>query len=143
MALEIFRRRAAVVGFRAGLVAVACYEAAKIVNNENNHTRYIRRVKDFALWVANYALTALLSRFGEKMEEVQRDTAPRKRTVYTDLFSELAATFTSDDLRACVKRAGSRSPIRHIIYRWNQNGMIAKVEGVQGVYKKITNKKDH
>ena len=143
MALEIFRRRAAVVGFRAGLVAVACYEAANAVDNERHNYRYVRRVKDFALWVANYALTALLSRFGEKMEEVQRDTAPRKRTVYTDLFSELAATFTADDLRACVKRAGSRSPIRHIIYRWNQNGMIAKVEGVNGVYKKITNKKDN
>ena len=143
MALEIFRRRAAVIGFRAGLVAVACYEAAKIVNNENNHTRYIRRVKDFALWVANYALTALLSRFGEKMEEVQRDTASRKRTVYTDLFAELAVTFTSDDLRACVRRNGVKSPIRQILYCWRQNDIIAKVEGVQGVYKKITNKKDN
>ena len=142
MALEIFRRRAAVIGFRAGMVAVACYEAANAVDGDKNVFRYIRRVKSFALWVANYALTALLSRFGEQMEEVQRDVTPRKRTVYTDLFAELAATFTADDLRASVKRAGSRSPIRHIIYRWHQNGMIAKVEGVNGVYKKITNKKD-
>ena len=142
MALEIFRRRAAVIGFRAGLVAVVCYEAGSAID-EKNKLRYDRRVKSFALWVANYALTALLSRFGEQMEEVQRDVTPRKRTVYTDLFAELAATFTADDLRASVKRAGSRSPIRHIIYRWHQNGMIAKVEGVNGVYKKITNKKDH
>lgn len=143
MALEIFRRRAAVVGFRAGLVAVACYEAANAVDNESHICRYVRRVKSFALWVANYALTALLSRFGEKMEEVQRDTAPRKRTVYTDLFAQLAATFTSDDLRACVRRNGVKSPIKQIIYCWRQNEIIAKVEGVQGVYKKITNKKDH
>lgn len=143
MALEIFRRRAAVIGFRAGMVAAACYEASNLVDGGKNVFRYIRRVKSFALWVANYALTALLSRFGEQMEEVQRDVTPRKRTVYTDLFAELAATFTADDLRASVKRAGSRSPIRHIIYRWHQNGMIAKVEGVNGVYKKITNKKDH
>lgn len=143
MALEIFRRRAAVVGFRAGLVAVACYEAANAVDNERHNYRYVRRVKDFALWVANYALTALLSRFGEKMEEVQRDTAPRKRTVYTDLFAELAATFTSDDLRACVRRNGVKSPIKQIIYCWRQNEIIAKVEGVNGVYKKITNKKDN
>lgn len=143
MALEIFRRRAAVIGFRAGLVAVACYEAANAVDNESHICRYVRRVKDFALWVANYALTALLSRFGEKMEEVQRDTAPRKRTVYTDLFAELAVTFTSDDLRACVRRNGVKSPIRQILYCWRQNDIIAKVEGVNGVYKKITNKKDH
>ena len=143
MALEIFRRRAAVIGFRAGMVAAACYEASNLVDGGKNVFRFVRRVKSFALWVANYALTALLSRFGEQMEEVQRDVTPRKRTVYTDLFAELAATFTADDLRASVKRAGSRSPIRHIIYRWHQNGMIAKVEGVQGVYKKITNKKDH
>ena len=143
MALEIFRRRAAVIGFRAGMVAAACYEASNLVDGGKNVFRFVRRVKSFALWVANYALTALLSRFGEQMEEVQRDVTPRKRTVYTDLFAELAATFTADDLRASVKRAGSRSPIRHIIYRWHQNGMIAKVEGVNGVYKKITNKKDH
>lgn len=143
MALEIFRRRAAVIGFRAGMVAVACYEAANAVDNEENFNRYARRVKSFALWVANYALTALLSRFGEKMEEVQRNTAPRKRTVYTDLFAELAATFTSDDLRACVRRNGVKSPIKQIIYCWRQNEIIAKVEGVNGVYKKITNKKDN
>lgn len=143
MALEIFRRRAAVIGFRAGMVAAACYEAANLMDGRCNVFRSSRRIKSFALWVANYALTALLSRFGEQMEEVQRDVTPRKRTVYTDLFAELAATFTADDLRASVKRAGSRSPIRHIIYRWHQNGMIAKVEGVNGVYKKITNKKDH
>lgn len=142
MALEIFRRRAAVIGFRAGLVAVACYEAA-MAEEDCNKSRNDQRVKKFALWVANYALTALLSRFGEKMEEVQRDTAPRKRTVYTDLFAELAVTFTSDDLRACVRRNGVKSPIRQILYCWRQNDIIAKVEGVQGVYKKITNKKDH
>lgn len=142
MALEIFRRRAAVIGFRAGMVAVACYETGCAID-EKNKLRYDRRVKSFALWVANYALTALLSRFGEKMEEVQRDTAPRKRTVYTDLFAELAVTFTSDDLRACVRRNGVKSPIRQILYCWRQNDIIAKVEGVNGVYKKITNKKDH
>lgn len=142
MALEIFRRRAAVIGFRAGMVAVACYETGCAID-EKNKLRYDRRVKSFALWVANYALTALLSRFGEKMDEVQRDTAPRKRTVYTDLFAELAVTFTSDDLRACVRRNGVKSPIRQILYCWRQNDIIAKVEGVQGVYKKITNKKDN
>ena len=143
MALEIFRRRAAVIGFRAGMVAVACYEAAMASDENGNKAYYAKRVKDFALWVANYALTALLSRFGEKMEEVQRDTTPRKRTVYTDLFAELAATFTSDDLRACVRRNGVKSPIKQIIYCWRQNEIIAKVEGVNGVYKKITNKKDN
>ena len=143
MALEIFRRRAAVIGFRAGLVAVTCYEAAMASDENGNKAYYAKRVKDFALWVANYALTALLSRFGEKMEEVQRDTTPRKRTVYTDLFAELAATFTSDDLRACVRRNGVKSPIKQIIYCWRQNEIIAKVEGVNGVYKKITNKKDN
>lgn len=140
MALEIFRRRAAVIGFRAGMVAVACYETGCAID-EKNKLRYDRRVKSFALWVANYALTALLSRFGEKMDEVQRDTAPRKRTVYTDLFAELAVTFTSDDLRACVRRNGVKSPIRQILYCWRQNDIIAKVEGVQGVYKKLRTKK--
>lgn len=83
MALEIFRRRAAVIGFRAGLVAVACYEATTI-NEGGNKTRCDYRVKKFALWVANYALTALLNRFGEKWRRCNAkqvpDNAPRMPT---------------------------------------------------------------
>lgn len=137
MALEIFRRRAAVIGFRAGMVAAACYEADN-VENEHNFSYFSRRINKFAIWVANYALTALLSRFGEKMEEVQSETTPRQRTVYTDLYAEMAAKFTIDDLRKATKKYGSQSPTRQIIYRWRQNNMITKVEGVQGVYRKTT-----
>ena len=143
MALEIFRRRAAVIGFRAGLVAVACYEAAIAVVDDNHSFRANHRVKAFALWVANYALTALLNRFGEKMEEVQRETSPRQRTAYADLYAAMAVTFTSDDLRMATKRYGSQSPTKQILYRWRQNDMIENVDGVNGVYKKITNKKDN
>ena len=143
MALEIFRRRAAVIGFRAGLVAVACYEAAMVDDENGNKTYYTQRVKNFALWVANYALTVLLNRFGEKMEEVQRETTPRQRTAYADLYAAMAVTFTSDDLRMATKRYGSQSPTKQILYRWRQNDMIENVEGVNGVYKKIMNKKDN
>ena len=135
MALEIFRRRAAVIGFRAGMVAAACYEAAA-VDDEVNKSRYDQRVKKFAIWVANYALTALLARFGDKMEEVQRDASPKQRTVYADLFAEMAATFTTDELRKATKRFGNQSPVKQIVYRWRQNGMITKVDGVSGVYRK-------
>lgn len=141
MALEIFRRRAAVIGFRAGLVAVACYEAG-IVDDDTHKSRYDQRVKKFALWVANYALTVLLNRFGEKMEEVQRETTPRQCTAYADLYAAMAVTFTSDDLRMATKRYGSQSPTKQILYRWRQNDMIENVEGVNGVYKKITDKKE-
>ena len=85
----------------------------------------------------------MLNRFGEKMEEVQRETTPRQCTAYADLYAAMAVTFTSDDLRMATKRYGSQSPTKQILYRWRQNDMIENVDGVNGVYKKITNKKDH
>ena len=133
MALEIFRRRAAVVGFRAGLVAQACYMA----ENAEASNRNRNRIKAFALWVADYTLTALLSRFGEKMEEVQgRESAPAGVN-YVDIFAQLPERFTKDELRALAKKSGVRTAVKMIVYRWKTNDLVRKVEGANATYEKI------
>lgn len=139
MALEIFRRRAAVVGFRAGLVAQACYEAA---NDDTKHIQYRNRVKAFALWVANYTLTALLTRFGDKMDETQSEVRQSLAVNYVDVYSEMGDTFTTDDLRNAAKRYGVRTPAKLIIHRWKANDLIEKDKDLKNTFIKLkTNKK--
>lgn len=136
MALEIFRRRAAVVGFRAGMVAQACYSAERVVDGDKNTQRYRNRIKAFALWVANYTLTALLSRFGEKVEESQSEVKQTKVN-YADIFSTLGETFTTDDLRTIVKKCNVRSTTRLVVSRWKANGLVEKIDGTKNTYKKL------
>ena len=142
-AIDIFRRRAAIMGFRAGLVARACYEAGAV--DSKNLGAYRTRIRKFALWVADYSLAALLARFGEKMERVQIETGPhsgRSATRYVDLFAELENVFSIDALRTAMRYHGVKSTSRMVIHRWKANGMIAKVECRSGTFRKLKDKKD-
>lgn len=136
MALEIFRRRAAVIGFRAGLVAQACYLAESKIDDERHPSRYTNRIKAFALWVANYTLTALLARFGEKVDEGQSEVKQTKVN-YADIFSAMGDTFTTDDLRTLMKRNNVHSALKLVIHRWKSNDLVEKIEGTKNTYKKL------
>ena len=138
-ALDTFRRRAAVMGFRAGMVARACYEAAS-ADNENR--AYRTRIRKFAVWVADYALASLLERFGAQMTSVQQEERrPHHRgDNYVDLLSKLEPTFSVDALRATMKFFNIKSPSRTVVYRWKLNGMIEAVGGGRNLYRKVEGK---
>ena len=140
LALDTFRRRAAVMGFRAGLVARACYEAGT-VDTKNTGT-YRSRIRKFAIWVADYALASLLERFGAQMTSVQQETRATRRQGdnYVNLLSKLEPTFTSDTLRATMKFYGVKSTSRMVVHRWKANGLIEKVDGKKSTFRKIGKK---
>lgn len=139
-ALDTFRRRAAVMGFRAGMVARACYEAAGA--DGNNTGTYRARIRKFAVWVADYALASLLERFGGQMTSVQQEERrPHHRgDNYVDLLSKLEPTFSVDALRATMKFFNIKSPSRTVVYRWKLNGMIEAVGGGRNLYRKVEGK---
>ena len=139
-ALDTFRRRAAVMGFRAGMVARACYEAA--CADGNNTGTYRARIRKFAVWVADYALASLLERFGGQMTSVQQEERrPHHRgDNYVDLLSKLEPTFSVDALRATMKFFNIKSPSRTVVYRWKLNGMIEAVGGGRNLYRKVEGK---
>ena len=139
-ALDTFRRRAAVMGFRAGLVARACYEAAGA--DGNNYGSFRTRIRKFAVWVADYALASLLERFGAQMTSVQQEERrPRHRGEnYVDLLSKLEPTFSIEALRETMKSHGIKSPSRTVVHRWKANGMIEKADSMKGCYRKVKEK---
>ena len=121
---DILRRRAAVIGFRAGML---CYLM------EGRQSK--KQIGEFAEWVAEYTFRTQMAIFGEKLEEeisqgLEMATAKGAVESLLDLLPEV---FDKSDLIALrVKRKQSTSPnaIRIVLYRWKKAGKIEQVEGL-------------
>src|SRR5574344_2089760 len=117
-ALDIFRRRSAVIGFRAGLLAVLLCDY-----------RESDEAVAFATWVASYALSQQLDLFGEEMNQLMLDgesltSGTSKGNFYQSLFSTLPEEFTMQELVTLRMQAGYKSPVKQVVWRWKQNGLI-------------------
>ena len=107
---DTFCRRAAVMGFRAGMIAFYLW-------NEVTTPPMIRKVKNFSVWIANCALRQFLLRF-----KIEHDT--KSTFKYQDIYAQLGDTFTQKDVKAAAFALGSKNNSRDIIYRWKLAGKI-------------------
>jgi hypothetical protein len=117
-ALDIFRRRSAVIGFRAGLLAVLLCD-----NKETDEA------VEMATWVASYALSQQLDLFGEDMNRLMLDgesatSGASNSSCYQSLLSLLPDEFTIQELVKLRMQAGYKSPVKQVVWRWKQNGVI-------------------
>ena len=117
-ARDIFRRRAAVIGFRAALIAVCAYAPGTITRN----ARARERISDFAVWVADHVLKVQTERFGEQIRANHKtENRNRKRT---SLYDELPETFTKDDYTRLAAKSFIKTPFKNIAYLWKKTGLI-------------------
>ena len=128
-ALDIFRRRSAVIGFRAGLIAMLVSDGKETDEAVN-----------FATWVADYVLSEQLDLFGAEMNrlfEESENLAQRtfKRGDFQSLLSSLPDEFTAEQLVHLRMQLGFKSPIKQVIYRWTTNQIIEKTS--KNTYKKL------
>lgn len=130
-ALDTFYKRAAVIGFRAGLVAAACYRAAGR-DIESDEVR--SAIGDFAEWVAHYTLAALMVRYADNMPETITRRSTKLRC--TDLYAQLNDTFTTDDLSNLLKHLKRKTQARKVLYSWRKNGLIVAVAGMKKTFSK-------
>ena len=134
-ALDILRRRSAVVGFRAAMLAYwLC---------ENKETEV---VTDFALWVASEVLKQQMVHFGEDMNRIERESLEKmqslERRVNTRngrLLKELPDAFTRADVIVARKKLGFEGRADYVITRWLKKGLIAKSDTDKYSYSKIEN----
>lgn len=108
---DIFCRRAAVVGFRAGMLAWFLWG-----ESQQKKTSVI----NFSRWIANLMLKQHLSRFN--IESEVKNTIP-----YADLYKKLGDEFTREQLLNEACELGIKSRPRMILYRWVSAGMIGKI----------------
>ena len=112
----MLRRRAALNGFRAGIVVYLL----------EGHQETERAVK-FALWYAERCLHYQLQLYGDKLDALHNSTlspqASRGNVRYLDA---LPKEFTKEDLVG-LRLASNESPmVRTIIYRWVKEGKVVK-----------------
>lgn len=118
---DIFCRRAAVVGFRAAMIAWFLW-------NEKNTPTIRRNVCNFAVWIANCMLNQHLLRFN--VDETSSNTFPAQKA-----YRQLKDEFTRDDLRIALARTGYKTNERDVLYRWRLNRVIEDGES-KNTYKK-------
>ena len=119
-AMDTLRRRAAVIGFRAGML---CYLL-------ENH-KYTKTVGAFAEWVAEYIFRNQMELWGSAIEQTFKSNieAQTERGAAASLLSLLPEEFTAADLIKLRARKGQSvksSAISMVINRWRANNRIEK-----------------
>ena len=119
-AMDTLRRRAAVIGFRAGML---CYLL-------ENH-KYTKTVGAFAEWVAEYIFRNQMELYGPQIEQTYKSSieSQTERGAAASLLSLLPEEFTAADLIKLRARKGQSvksSAISMVLNRWRANNRIEK-----------------
>ena len=121
-AMDTLRRRAGVIGFRAGML---CY----LLENR----KFTKTVASFAEWVAEYVFRNQMELWGEQMERELTgalDIISAEQGSVSSLLELLPNEFTTADLIKLRARKGQSvkgSSISMVLNRWRGNGRIEKV----------------
>ena len=119
--MDTYRRRAAVIGMRSGVVA--CLLSGE---KETKH------VIDFALMMAEYVLQEQCRLFGDVLrKQYAADNDNTRKSKNRAVFDRLADTFTSHDILA-LKNDISDAAARMIIKRWREAGWIEPLPRQKG-----------
>ena len=117
---DTYRKRAAVIGFRCGVIFHILSGAA----------RESKACLDFALMMAEYCLKQQIKAFGEALESQfvdARDECTRYGSNHS-IFDQLSPAFTMNDLRALKRGFCSEAGLRKIISRWYRDKWIEKTD---------------
>ena len=117
---DTYRKRAAVIGFRCGVIfhlLSGCIKESK-------------GCIEFALMMAEYCLQQQIAAFGETLrsEYVNAQDECQRYGVNHSVFDQLPETFTMDDLRSLKRGFCSESSLRKITSRWCRDHWIEKTD---------------
>ena len=144
---DTYRKRAAVIGFRCGVVfhLLETHPQPLPVRDGSGQTQVkelstplphregkgeSRNCIKFALMMAEYCLSQQIKAFGEALQNQYVDAHEecQRYGANHSVFDQLAPTFTIDDLRALKRGYCSESAMRMIISRWMRDGWISKTD---------------
>ena len=117
---DTYRKRAAVIGFRCGVI----FHLLEGLKRES------KACIAFAITMAEYCLQQQMKAFGEALESQfidARDECVRYGRNHS-IFDQLAPVFTMDDLRALKRGFCSEAGMRKIISRWYHDQWIEKTD---------------
>ena len=116
-ARDVFRRRAAVKGFRVALVCHGLY--ANVGKKEQ------QVIRDFVKWFCTVDLRNSLEQFGKRYNELQ-ENVKKSGVPHHAIFDKMGDSFTKADLRTVLQRFFIKTPVRNVIALWHKNNLIEK-----------------
>ena len=124
---DTYRKRAAVIGFRAGVIFHLLETSS---NAQGNRMRESKACIDFALMMAEYCLESQIKVFGNDLQNqyIDAESECRRYGANYSVFDQLAPLFSIDDLRALKRDSCSEAAIRKIISRWHRDNWIERID---------------
>jgi hypothetical protein len=118
--MDNFRRRAAVIGFRCGVIF-------HLLSGDEHESK---ACVDFMLLMADYCLDNQVHMLGELIESQQAQNAPAEvRTISNKtIYDKLPKEFTYDDVKDARGAGYSDSTYRSDVKRWKDNGLIEEIQ---------------
>ena len=115
---DTYRRRAAVIGFRCGV----------IYHLLSGQTKEQKACTEFAVMMAEYAMTEQIKTFGQALQNqyVDAQSECMRHGVNHSIFDQLPPVFSLDDLAALKGGTTPRNSLIKIISRWKIDGWIEK-----------------
>ncbi len=117
---DTYRKRAAVIGFRCGVIF-------HLLSGKKKESQ---QCVDFALLMAEYCLNGQIKMFGETLmnqySEGNTNNIGNKQNSF--VFDQLPAVFSTDDLRAIKGNTCKANSLRMITTRWVRDGLIKKID---------------
>jgi len=116
---DTYRKRAAVIGFRCGVIF-------HLLSGKDKESK---SCLDFALMMAEYCLKQQIKVFGEALrhEYVNAQEECQRYGVNHSIFDQLTPAFSREELKA-LKSDCTDSGIRNIIMRWKRDGWIEPID---------------
>ena len=115
---DTYRKRAAVIGFRCGVIF-------RLLDGKESN-----KCLDFAVMMAEYALQQQIAAFGEALQNefVSAKESCIRYTANHSVFDQLAPTFTVADLQSLKQGFCTTHSLSTIIARWKRDGWIEKID---------------
>ena len=124
---DVYRKRAAVIGFRCGVI----FHLLTGAKQES------KACLEFAVMMAEYVLAQQISAFGEALQKEYVDARSecQRYGANHSVFDKLPPVFTLDDLKAMKDGYCSVQSMRVIVSRWRRDGWIEKADSTH--WKKV------
>lgn len=133
-ALNCFYKRSSVSAFR---MSTLCYHlwGEGLDDKEGSAADIQNHIKRFYRYMASYILEGLMSRWGKRFEEMQKnddaDEGPK-----VSLYDQLPKTFSRDQLRELIVKLGLTTPARVFLSKWKRARLIHQPDKSVDMYVK-------
>ena len=121
-ALDVFYKRSSVIAFR---IATLCQYLYGL--EEPGKTGSNTKVRQIYLASADYILTSMMSKWGERYREIAEAAAQSGHCGISNLYDSLPNTFSYDLLRETIARLGMKTRCHVFVSKWKRKKLVRQV----------------